>query len=339
MKTRVSFILNLLVLSLFGQNTKLVNTIAFGSCSNQDKDQSILYKVVEKHPDLFIYLGDNIYGDSKDMAVLDAKYQQLAEKPPFIALRQSCEVLATWDDHDYGKNDAGKGYSMKKESKALFLSFWKEPWNSSRYVHEGIYHSEYYQNGEDIVQVILLDTRTFRTRLKYSYLRFVKYKNSYRPNNCKKATILGAEQWEWLEAELKEKATIRIIASSNQFGHEYNGYESWNNFPQEQERMLQLIQKTKANGILFISGDVHWGELSKMNNGYTYPIYDCTSSGLTQTWHKTEPNSNRIGPVIPESNFGIIQIDWLNSSLQIQLYDERDSLRLNYNVLFEELKF
>jgi alkaline phosphatase D len=167
----------------------------------------------------------------------------------------------------------------------------------------------------------------------------VKYKNSYRPNHCKKATILGKEQWEWLEQELQRDATIRIIGSSNQFGHTYNGYESWNNFPHEQERMLQLIQKTQANGILFISGDVHWGELSKLSNEYTYPIYDCTSSGLTQTWHKTEPNSNRIGPVIPESNFGLINIDWFNKELQIQLYDEQDSLRLNHKLSFEELQF
>ncbi|MFT4968458.1 MAG: alkaline phosphatase D [Chitinophagales bacterium] len=332
-------LLIILPLSLAAQNSKTIQTIAFGSCSDQNKDQSILYKVVGKHPDLFIYLGDNIYGDTHDMDVLRSKYDILGGKAEHQALRQECEVLATWDDHDYGKNDAGKKYEMKKESKALFLDFWKEPGNSSRYAHDGIYHSEYYGSGDEIVQVILLDTRSFRTRLKYSYLRFIKYKNSYRPNFSKMATILGEQQWLWLEEELKKPASIRIIASSNQFAHEYNGYESWTNFPLEQERLLQLIQGSQANGVICISGDVHWGEISKLENSYTYPIYDVTSSGLTQTWHKTEPNSNRIGEVIPQSNFGIIQIDWEANQLELQIYDEQDSLRARTLLNFKDLQF
>jgi alkaline phosphatase D len=339
MKYIVTSVLLSISLNLASQNLKIIERIAFGSCSDQNEDQSILYHVANRQPDLFIYLGDNIYGDSKDMDVLDAKYHQLAAKLPFQALKDSCEILATWDDHDYGKNDAGKGFAMKQESKALFLKFWKEPGNSKRYEHDGIYHSEYYQHGNDILQVILLDTRTFRTRLKYSYLRFIKYKNSYRPNYSETATILGAAQWLWLEAELSKEASIRIIASSNQFAHEYNGYESWTNFPLEQERMLKLIQKTQANGVFFISGDVHWGELSRMENEFTYPIFDCTSSGLTQTWHKTEANIYRKGPVISESNFGFLDIDWLNRNLRVQLYDEEDRIRLNYLISFDELSF
>ena len=331
--------LSMLVLLTQSTAAQDIQTIAFGSCANQDKDQSILYHVIDKQPQLYIYLGDNLYGNTEDMSVLHAKYQQLAAKKEFQALRQQCAVLATWDDHDYGKNDAGRGYMMKEASKALFLDFWKEPGNSSRYEHEGIYHAEYYHHGADTVQVILLDTRTFRSRLKYSFIRFAKYKNDYRPNYSKKATILGQEQWLWLEKKLKKPASIRIMASSNQFGHEYNGYESWTNFPLEQERMLQVIQKTQANGVVFISGDVHWGELSKLENPYTYPIFDCTSSGLTQTWHKTEANENRVGMVVPEANYGLIEIDWLNRSLFFKLFDEQDNLRLSEEIPFADLRF
>ena len=114
-----------------------------------------------------------------------------------------------------------------------------------------------------------------------------------------------------------EAADVRIIASSNQFSHEYNGWESWTNVPHEQERMIQLIQKTKANGVVFISGDVHWGEISKKNWSNGYPIYDVTSSGLIQTWPNLEPNKNRIGPAVPQNNIGLIEIGKHNESIII----------------------
>jgi alkaline phosphatase D len=123
---------------------------------------------------------------------------------------------------------------------------------------------------------------------------------------------------------LTQEADVRIIASSNQFSHEYNGWESWTNVPHEQQKMLAIINKTQANGVIFISGDVHWGEISKLNNDITYPIYDVTSSGITQTWYNTEPNKNRIGEVIPQNNIGAIDISQQgkNIRLKMAIYDE-----------------
>lgn len=333
--------LKLLVISctmlqvIFAQDR--ISTIAFGSCSKEDKDQSILYKVIDRQPELFIYLGDNIYADTKDMDLMQAKYAKLAAKPEFQALLRSCKVLATWDDHDYGKNDSGRKYAKKEESKQVFLEFWKEDASSSRFKHKGIYHAEYFGEGDELVQVILLDTRTFRSRLKYSFIGFAKYKNDYRPNYSKAASILGEEQWAFLKKELEKPAAIRIIASSTQFAHQYNGYESWNNFPLEKERMLGLIKETKANGVLFISGDVHWGELSSMENPGSYPLYDITSSGLTQTWGHTEENAFRIGEVVPENNFGLIEIDWEHRMLYLQIIDKGGTQRVVQKVAFETL--
>ena len=76
--------------------------------------------MVKQNPDLFIFLGDNIYGDTKDMNVLRAKYQSLGNKPSYQNLKKQCEILAIWDDHDYGENDGGKNYSKKEESKQVF---------------------------------------------------------------------------------------------------------------------------------------------------------------------------------------------------------------------------
>ena len=104
-----------------------ISIIAFGSCSKEDKDQPILETILTKEPELFIYLGDNIYGDTRDMDILKKKYDLLGAKDEFQNLRSNCMVLATWDDHDYGENDAGRHYPYKAESKEIFLDFWQEP--------------------------------------------------------------------------------------------------------------------------------------------------------------------------------------------------------------------
>ncbi len=317
-----------------------LSKIAFGSCSKEDKNQPILETVLTKQPQLFIYLGDNIYGDSREMDVLKTKYKKLAIKKEFQDLRSNCMILATWDDHDYGENDSGRHYPFKAESKEIFLDFWKEPKNSKRRKHEGIYHAVFFGDQDQKIQVILLDTRTFRDDLVLAGAD-EEWKNDYKPNSSPDSTFLGAQQWKWLEEQFQLPAKIRIIASSNQFAHEYNGYESWTNVPHEQKKMLDLIKKTKANGVVFISGDVHWGELSKMNNEEAYPIYDITSSGLTETWESVEPNKNRIGEVVRDVNFGMISIDWSNPDpeLSFHIFDIDGKSRVDLQVKLNTLTF
>ncbi len=283
--------------------------IAFGSCADQSSPQPILYKVIERNPDLFVYLGDNIYGDTEDMAELQAKYDELGARKEFQALREACPQLAVWDDHDYGANDAGRHYPMKEESKAVFLDFWREPAGSSRFDHAGIYHEERFTDGERTLQVLLLDTRTFRDDLVLAD-EDPRFKNDYRPNLNESATLLGDAQWRWLEDRLRAPADLRVIATSIQFGHEYNGWESWTNMPHERDRMIETIQRTKANGVVFISGDVHWGEISRQDVPNGYPLYDVTASGLNRDWDVIEPSSRRIGEAVAEHNFGLIEIDW-----------------------------
>ncbi len=287
-------------------------------------------------PDLFIYLGDNIYADTEDMDVMQAKYDQLGSKPEFQALQQSCTVLATWDDHDYGVNDGGLEYPMKEASKKLFLQFWGESIDSDRWRHPGIYTSHTYNEAGKRVQIILLDTRTFRTPLKPND---GSGRNDYLPNHSKKATLLGAAQWQWLEEQLKIPSEVRIIASSTQFGISYNGYEAWANFPLEKKKMFRLIQKTKANGVIFISGDVHYGELSCSRIEGLYPIYDVTSSGITQEWPHVEKNLNRLGTACRDNNFGYIAIDWNKPDPEIflRVYDINGKARINKALTLHDL--
>ena len=318
--------------------------IAFGSCCKQKKPHPILYKVVAHKPDLFVYLGDNIYGDTKDMKVLQKKYDELGAKAEFQNLRKNVAVVATWDDHDYGLNDSGKEYPMKEESKNVFLNFWKEPKDTVRWKRPGIYtHHTFMQNGK-VMQVIILDTRTFRDKLLRNKNRKnpePPFKHDYRPDPSPEKSILGDAQWKWLEERFKEKADLRLICSSNQFSHEYNGYESWTNLPLEQKKMTDLIKKHKANGALFISGDVHWGEISKFPVKDCYPVFDVTSSGLTETWKTIEDNKYRIGKPCRTNNFGMISIDWskVDPAITLQVRSGDDIVISEQKLKLSEISF
>lgn len=302
--------------------TGIPKRIAFGSCGHQDKRQPVLEQVVAQKPDLFVYLGDNIYGDTRDMRVLKAKYDRLGSKEEFQALRKNVAVLSIWDDHDYGENDSGKEYPKKEESREIFFEFWRVPQDSPRRTHPGIYGSHIFEQDGKRLQVILLDTRTFRDPLKRNKAIIdprTGFKNDYQPDADPAKTLLGAEQWAWLKSEFEKPADLRIVASSIQFGHEYNGYESWTNLPLEQQKMFDLIKETKANGVVFISGDVHWAEISKREVDGGYPIYDVTASGITEEWSKVEPSQFRVGEAFRDNHFGQIDIDWESPELTLTL--------------------
>lgn len=328
------------------KNQVPVTTFAFGSCGNQDIPQPLLGVAANYKPDFFIFLGDNIYGDTDNMDTLQAKYNRWAAQPAFQKLKQSTRFLATWDDHDYGRNDAGRHYPHKKESKEIFLNFFQEPVTSERRKHEGIYQDEYVKVGDKLIQIILLDNRTFRDDLRLydsaaktprtSYFYTLDYSIQESPDS----TLLGATQWIWLESVLKKPADIRLICSGSQFSIEYNGYEAWANFPHEQQRMIALIQKTKANGVVFLTGDVHYGEISKLNVPAGYPLYDITSSGITSTWSFATPNANRIEGPIMDNNFGLLSIRWEKDPvLDMQLIDAANNSRLHYSVRLSEISF
>jgi alkaline phosphatase D len=321
-----------------------ISTIAFGSCGHQNDPQPVLERVAELKPDLFIYLGDNIYSDTYSMDTLKLNYRMLGEKPEFQKLKSSTNIIATWDDHDFGWNDSGRHYPHKEASKEIFLDFFGVT-DSTVLQHSGIYYSKIYP-GTKKVQIIMLDTRTFRDKLlPYNGNRrgdsLYNYQLDYSPYISADSTMLGERQWSWLEEQLKQPADLRIIGSSVQFGITHNGYEAWANFPHEQKRMLELIKKTKAEGVLFISGDVHYAEISRITQPDCYPIYDVTASGITSTWGFATPNENRIDGPVMENHFGLLTIDWSAQDplITTQIRNNRGETKIDRKIRLGDLRF
>jgi alkaline phosphatase D len=304
--------------------------IAFGSCAQQDAPQPIWDAILATDPQLFLFLGDNIYGDTTDMAVLRTKYQRLANQPGYRKLRRSVPVLAVWDDHDYGANDAGAEYPMKAASQRAFLDFFGVPGDSPRRRRPGIYDARVFGPPGRRVQVILLDLRYFRSPFRRQDVgqekRALGY-GPYTPTTSADATMLGEAQWQWLARQLEAPAEVRLIASSVQVVASEHGWEAWGQLPHERRRLFELIAAKRASGVVFLSGDVHWGELSRSAEG-PYPMYDFTSSALNQDWPQALnlPNAHRVGTVVyPYPNFGTIELDWdgADPAIRLGLHPER----------------
>ncbi|KAE9606225.1 putative alkaline phosphatase [Lupinus albus] len=366
-----------ITVSVSDTHTKQVSRIAFGSCSNQSAPQPIWEAVLDFHPQIFIWLGDNIYGDIKrpfklfgrertigpwknaprfipsSEEEMEAKYRKAKSNPGYAQLKENAEVIGTWDDHDYGLNDAGKEFHRKIINQKLLLDFLDEPQDSPRRKQAGVYASYKYGPAGRDVQIILLDTRYHRDPLGSD------------------GTILGNSQWSWLERELKgSSAAITVIGSSIQVisnlsatVHPLFSMESWAHFPRERDRLFKLIADSKRGGVFFISGDVHFGEITRYDCAVDYPLYDVTSSGVTQsvegvvppflhflvrsvawltpsTMRVKGPNCRYKSCVYGQPNFGTIEIDWDSHpvTLKLKVRDENGIAVTGINTSLVELQ-
>jgi alkaline phosphatase D len=297
--------------------------IAFGSCNKPELENLLWDDVLATRPDVWIWGGDNIYADTGDMTRLANMYNAQNQVPGYHKLRIGVPVIGTWDDHDYGLNDGGSEFDAKKESQEVFLDFMGVPAESPRRDREGVYTSHEYNTRFGSVKVLVLDTRFFRSPLTPD----TETKKRFKPNSYGEGTILGPQQWLWLEEELmNSKAQFNIIVSSIQLLSNEHGFEGWGNFPHEVDRFKELLLRSGAKGVIVLSGDRHISEFSKLEvQGMSYPLVDFTSSGLTHAYHdfSGEPNPYRIGRVINTESFGVVKLNLKENKATFQIVGDR----------------
>jgi len=309
-----------------------LSRIAFGSCANEHRPQPIWKAINDAKPQLFIFTGDNVYVDSADPAKLEESYKLLAAVPEFSELRENTPILATWDDHDYGKNDVGAEWEGKEAAKEAFMKFFATPTDSPLRKRGGIYDAKIFGPEGRRVQVILLDTRWFRGPLRKMTKEEVKEARAktgkkvgrYLPDEESESSMLGDEQWAWLVEQLKKPAELRLLVSSIQVVPNEHGWEKWGNLPRERKKLLDAIRDNATN-VVILSGDRHLSEISLLppetDGGPLYPLYEVTSSGLNQTGLPEEENRFRVEgtEIYNQPNFGLIEVDWQQEDPAIRL--------------------
>ena len=311
--------------------------IAVGSCNRQNKPQEFWSTIEKDSADIFIWGGDNIYSDTRDMELMAAKYDSLKTNKYYQSFTSSLpySVLGVWDDHDYGKNDAGKNWEYKEEAKSKFIDFFDIDSTHAMAERGGIYHSKTIEAGDNSIKFYMLDTRYFRDGL----IDANSPGKRYQPHSTTDSTLLGEQQWKWFEKELKSSnADFNIIVSSIQFLSREHGFETWGNFPHEVNKMESLLKKYSPENIIFLTGDRHISEFSQKElKGFDYPITDFTSSGLTHSYtsYDGELNQYRVGEVTAQTSYGIVDLDLENDEAHLKIKSTEDgrvlqSLKLEF---------
>jgi len=320
MRKPILLLLMVIACSLQAQDIAYPNTlqtIAIGSCNRQDLPQHIWNNIAKHQPDLWIWMGDNIYGDTNDMKVMKEKYDKQKSGEEYSAFREDTQIIGIWDDHDFGVNDGGKDYNYRIPSRDLMFDFLDVPNYSPAWKREGGYQSYTFGNPGQKVKIILLDARYFRDGLK-------REGGIYHKNWS--GQILGETQWSWLEKELTDSdADIHLISSGIQFIATEHRFEKWDNFPKERQRMLELLVKTQPKNAIFLSGDRHISEIAATHVPGYGMTYDFTSSGMTHSYTaSTEYNSYRVGKLVTQKSYGLINIDWSGDSPKVDFVIRQD---------------
>jgi alkaline phosphatase D len=297
--------------------------LCFGSCNNHNRDQDHWDMILSKRPDLFLMLGDNIYADTIDMNKMREKYNLLKANSYFKNFREQIPIRGTWDDHDYGDNNAGSEYPMKRESQVQFCDFFDIPKDSPRRSRTGIYETYSIGEGEREIRIILLDTRYHRDR-----------RESVRRD------ILGEEQWLWLEETLRHStAKAHVICSSIcVLNNNINFTEDWGDFPWAESRLWDLMDETNPKNPIFLTGDKHFAGFFQKPRGRFGKIYtEVMSSGLTHSIpFFLRPIYRRFydGKTYMGKNFGCLDFNFSYHSpkIEIKIFDKKGRLRISENI-------
>jgi len=304
-----------------------VNDPEFDGKSPPPGDYGIFQQILSLRPDLMIWLGDNLYfreGDWDSRERTLHRYTHTRSLPQLQPLLGSVHHYAIWDDRDFGPSDSDGSWWNKETSLEAFRLFWGNPC----FGLDGRPGTTCSFTWAD-VEFFMLDNRYYRT-----------------PSDSEpgQRTIQGLDQLEWLiESLARSDATFKIVVSGGQVLNPFRGHETYATYPEEQAALLEAIEREHITGVLFLSGDRHRSELSKLDRPSAYPLYDVTSSPLTAKLYDLdfEPNALRVeGTWLVDHNFAILSFEGLpdDRRLTVTAIDKEGDVRWTHTIRSSELR-
>jgi alkaline phosphatase D len=320
-------------------------TIAMGSCFYlADPDPrwpghdygggfGIFAAIAAKSPDLMLWLGDNLYlqqPDYYDPASMALRYKRQRAFEPLQSLLTATAHVAIWDDHDYGPNDSDASYILKGVTRQLFERYWPNPSFGLPGV-DGTFGEIRYGD----VLLFLLDDRWYRSPDRW-------------PDGPDK-TMFGARQLEWLKQALVSapRSAIKLVAAGGQFWNRTSRFEGWHQFATERDAFAAWLLAQKIEGVIFVSGDRHFGELLRIERPGAYPLYEFTSSPLTSRppakidgVERTNPDLVA-GTLAVKRQFGLIRLTGPGNDRRVafEAYDGDGAMLWRHEIAARELRF
>jgi alkaline phosphatase D len=261
-------------------------------------EYNIYGSMAREKADFMIWLGDNLYfrePDWNSRTGIMHRYTHDRSIPELQEFLASTHHYAIWDDHDYGPNNSDRSFWNKNQTREAFRYFWANPSYGVGNVDGAITFFQYAD-----ADFYLLDNRTYRT-----------------PNGLDEPgkTQLGQEQLQWLFDNLvSSRSTFKFIVLGGQFLSTSGIYEAYTNygFNTERQRIIDFIYAYDIQNVIFLTGDVHFSEISVLAEDGQPKILDITSSPLNSgvnTNGINQPNTLRVpGSVIMKRNYTRLEI-------------------------------
>ena len=327
----------------------VITKILLGSCLDEEKGPSgAMMSLPGEAADLFLMVGDNVYGDrdgpayvnnDPDLGELKESFADLAAREDFQNVRQSVPMMVSWDDHDFGANDGGSEFAFRGLAERIHEVFWGlEDEDVGKW--PGTYYARTFGPEGQRTQVIMLDTRFIRTALTPTDDWGAKGKERYLPApSGSMQDMLGAAQWTWLENQLREPADLRFIASSIQIMPTVHGWEAWSTMPDERARLFDLIERTDASGVVFLSGDRHTAFIYEEAGVLPYEANELTASSLNVAFAResTERDDRQIGAGFAPENYGTVEIDWDTRTIDLNIKDNTGQTTRTTHIAFADI--
>lgn len=283
--------------------------VAFGSCARYAVSpvQPVWDGVQRCEPDLFLWLGDNIYGDSLSAETLREEYRRQMSVPNLGPVQSRVSQLAIWDDHDFALNDSDRRNPMREAALAAFRDYWANP-------AYGLPEAPgvFFRHAFGPVDLFMLDNRYDRSP-------------AGEPDGPDK-TALGKRQLEWLKDELRSsQAVFKLVATGQGWTNaKAFGGESWASYLHERDEILRFIRSEPIPGVLLISGDTHVAELNALPDAESgYDLYECVSSPLAQetamSWLNYKPVERVRQVYAGGANFGLLDFDFTGDDPTVRI--------------------
>ncbi|MEZ4391569.1 MAG: alkaline phosphatase D family protein [Polyangiales bacterium] len=263
--------------------------LALGSCARLD-DQPIFTVIAAQRPDLFVWLGDNHYGNTGDLESLWWFYRRALEVPERASLLHEVPAIALWDDHDFVGNNTDRTSPGRAQALRAFQDY-QPNLTYGQPASPGVYTRARWGD----VDVFMLDVRYDRD-----------------PPGTPNGRIVSDAQMSWLEGELmRSTATFRLIASGTTFSA--GAGESWSQYPASRDRLFNFIRANRIGGVALLSGDIHRSQLRRIHRTGSYDLPEIVSSPLANSTSNcpssAEPDAAQVACFNATPSFVLLDID------------------------------
>jgi alkaline phosphatase D len=196
--------------------------------------------------DAFLVGGDAIYTQATTLDGYRAAWRELLDRPHFRTLAAATPLVPIWDDHEVADDWVGGGPSVDVARQAFVEALGISPtWRSLRF--------------GSTLDVLLLDVRSERSE----------------------GRIVSDEQLAWaIDALIGSPCRFKVVLTSVHItdhgtrlsfpDDDSDVRERWQGYPEQRDALLDAAEA--AGGVVFVTGDLHYGGVQRVGRGDLWEI-------------------------------------------------------------------